>query len=72
MKRKLKIKKTVVRSLTRKQVSGAAWGGWNCSVTCDGCYLCTDEETSCGCSPKYPSDGCPTIENTNCIDCAAN
>jgi hypothetical protein len=58
MKRKLKIKKTVVRSLTKTRVSGAAMGGFNCSVTCDACYVCTDEETSCGCSPKYYTGTC--------------
>jgi hypothetical protein len=57
MKRKLKIKKTVVRSLTRTRISGAGWGGWNCDSNPNSC------DAPCWIGVK-PGD--PTMPVTDC------
>jgi hypothetical protein len=74
MKRKLKVKKTVIRSLSTARINGGIIGGWNCHsdpYTCDApCWLGATNDgdgtcpaTNCVCDPHtYGRDTCDTCQ----------
>jgi hypothetical protein len=55
MKRKLKVKKTVIRSLSTVRINGGIIGGWNCDSDNYSCNLpCwVDTEATCPASECY-------------------